>query len=103
MEGDFFSGFFWKLSGGLYICPRSIFCFSIVLVNVLKLKIMNTPTTALQRDSTAPFTHIFLSLDLLETVPMDPEGHSYLEIIRQNAERLQKLIQCPVAEPVSGL
>jgi hypothetical protein len=54
---------------------------------------MTTPTTSLQRDAIAPLTHIFLSLDLLESDLMNEETRSYLMIIRQNLERLQRLIQ----------
>ena len=54
---------------------------------------MNFPTTQLQYEAVAPLTHIFLSLDLLETCAMDEENRSYLAIIRKNIERLQSLIQ----------
>jgi hypothetical protein len=54
---------------------------------------MTTPTTALQREATAAFTHIFLSLDLLESDHQSDENRSYLDIIRKNTERLYRLIQ----------
>jgi hypothetical protein len=54
---------------------------------------MNSASTPLQQQAVAPFTHIFLSLDLLETGNLNSEHRSYLAIIRHNAERLQKLIQ----------
>jgi hypothetical protein len=57
---------------------------------------MNSPSTPLQQEAVAPFTHIFLSLDLLENEMMNEECRSCLAIIRQNTERLKKLIdqQC---------
>ena len=53
---------------------------------------MNTPSTALHAEAVAPFTHIFLSLDLLEEGKMNEEILAYLSIIRQNTIRLQNLI-----------
>jgi hypothetical protein len=53
---------------------------------------MNSPSTPLQQQAIAPFTHIFLSLDLLENEMMNDECRSYLAIIRQNTERLKNLI-----------
>jgi hypothetical protein len=55
---------------------------------------MNAPSTPLRREAAAPFTHIFLSLDLLESGHQNDENRSYLTIIRKNTERLQRLIQC---------
>lgn len=52
---------------------------------------MNSKTT-LQQESNAPFTHIFLSLDLLESEMMNEDSRSYLTIIRQHIERLKQLI-----------
>ncbi len=52
---------------------------------------MNSPTT-LQQQANAPFTHIFLSLDLLENEMMSEDSRSYLAIIRQNTDRLKQLI-----------
>ena len=54
---------------------------------------MNSPTTQLQYEAVAPFTHIFLSLELLEAGSLNEENRSYLNIIRKNTERLQSLIQ----------
>ena len=54
---------------------------------------MNASSEALLREAYAPLTHIFLSLDLLETNSYNEENKTYLSIIRQNAERLQKLIR----------
>ncbi len=62
---------------------------------------MSTPTTRLQRDTVAPFTHIFLSLDLLDACSLNEENRSYLTIIRQNTERLQLLIKQQTSELVS--
>jgi hypothetical protein len=59
---------------------------------------MTTPTTPLLREAAAPFTHIFLSLDLLESNLQSDETRSYLDIIRKNTERLQRLIQCSASE-----
>jgi len=42
----------------------------------------------------APLTHIFLSLDLMESSGLNDEIHSYLKTIRENTERLQSLIMC---------
>jgi hypothetical protein len=54
---------------------------------------MNSPSTPLQQQAVAPFTHIFLSLDLMEAGTLNNEQRVYLAIIRQNTERLQKLVQ----------
>ena len=54
---------------------------------------MNSPSTRLQQQAVAPFTHIFLSLDLLETDIVDEVSRSYLDIIRQNTEKLRQLIR----------
>lgn len=62
---------------------------------------MTSLSTNLQRDAVAPLTHIFLSLDLLETSVTNEEIRSYLAIIRQNAVRLQTLIQNPLSEKIS--
>jgi hypothetical protein len=62
---------------------------------------MTTLPTPIQREAIAPLTHIFLSLDLLEAGPMNDEYRSYLAIIRNNAERLQMLIQNTNADNVS--
>jgi hypothetical protein len=62
---------------------------------------MTASTTNLQQDAVAPLTHIFLSLDLLETSGMNEEIRSYLAIIRQNAERLQSLLQSSPSEKIS--
>jgi hypothetical protein len=53
---------------------------------------MNSPSTRLQQQAVAPFTHIFLALDLLEIDLKDELSHSYLAIIRQNTEKLRQLI-----------
>jgi hypothetical protein len=53
---------------------------------------MNSPSTPLQQETVAPFTHIFLSLDLLENEKMNDDCRSYVAIIRKNMERLRKLI-----------
>ena len=58
---------------------------------------MNTSSTRLLAEAAAAFTHIFLSLDLLEEEILNEETRTILTVIRQNAERLQKLIQ-PVHE-----
>ncbi len=54
---------------------------------------MNTSSTQLPAEATAAFTHIFLSLDLLDERILNEETRSILSVIRRNAERLQKLIQ----------
>jgi signal transduction histidine kinase len=54
---------------------------------------MSTSSTPFQREAIAPLTHIFLSLDLLESRMTTEEYRSYLTIIRRNAERLQVLIK----------
>jgi signal transduction histidine kinase len=72
------------------------------LLQILKLKIMTTPSTALQREATAPLTHIFLSLDLMESNHHDDETRRYLAIIRQNTERLQRLIQHAPVQILAG-
>ena len=54
---------------------------------------MNTPTSGLPVEATAAFTHIFLSLDLLEEGLLSEETRSLLSVIRKNTERLQSLIQ----------
>ena len=59
---------------------------------------MTTPSTPLLKEANAPFTHIFLSLDLLERNLQSDENRSYLDIIRKNTERLQRLIQCSASE-----
>lgn len=59
---------------------------------------MNFPSTPLQQEAVAPFTHIFLSLDLLENELINDECRSYVAIIRKNTERLKKLIQQPFPE-----
>jgi nitrogen-specific signal transduction histidine kinase len=63
---------------------------------------MTSPTTNLPRDAVAPLTHIFLSLDLLETSEMNEEIRPYLNIIRENTERLQSLLQSPLSEKISA-
>ena len=60
---------------------------------------MNSPTQ-LQQQAVAPFTHIFLSLDLLETEIMDEVSRSYLDIIRQNTEKLRLLIHLQKEEAI---
>ena len=62
---------------------------------------MTALSTNLQRDAIAPLTHIFLSLDLLESSVTNEEVRSYLAIIRQNAERLQSLLQSPLSDKIS--
>jgi hypothetical protein len=54
---------------------------------------MNSQSTRLQQQAVAPFTHIFLALDLLEIDIKDEVSCSYLAIIRQNTEKLRQLIQ----------
>ena len=54
---------------------------------------MSSPTTALQYDAIAPFTHIFLSLELLETSDLSEDHRAYVAVIRKNVERLQLLMQ----------
>ncbi len=62
---------------------------------------MTSLPTPLQREAIAPLTHIFLSLDLLESGTLNEEYRSYLAIIRKNAERLQMLITHSSPEKVS--
>ena len=54
---------------------------------------MNTLNTALLNETKVPLTHIFLSIQLLETFNENEEYQTYLTIIRQNTERLQNLIR----------
>ncbi len=55
---------------------------------------MNTSNTALLNETKVPLTHIFLSIQLLETFKLTNEEYqTYLTIIRQNTERLQQLIR----------
>jgi hypothetical protein len=75
----------------LYIC-HSIFCFSIIPQNP-KTKNMNNTLSTLERESVQPFTHIFLSLDLMESNPMSEEFRDCINIIRRNTERLEQLIK----------
>jgi signal transduction histidine kinase len=54
---------------------------------------MNTSNTALLNETKVPLTHIFLSVQLMETFNDNEEYQTYLTIIRQNTERLQNLIR----------
>jgi nitrogen-specific signal transduction histidine kinase len=54
---------------------------------------MNTSSEQLLSEANAPLAHIILSLDLLETNIHNEDNKTYLSIIRQNTERLQKLIR----------
>ena len=54
---------------------------------------MNNSSAQLPAEATAAFTHIFLSLDLLDEKIQNDETRSILSVIRRNTERLQKLIQ----------
>ena len=54
---------------------------------------MNNTLSPLKRESVHPLTHIFLSLNLMESNPMSEEFQDYINIIRQNTERLEQLIK----------
>jgi hypothetical protein len=54
---------------------------------------MKTSTEPLLSEANAPLAHIFLSLDLLETNSNNEDNNTYFSIIRQNTERIQKLIR----------
>jgi hypothetical protein len=54
---------------------------------------MSNPLSSLERESIDPLTHIFLSLDLLETNPLSEDVRDCVNIIRRNAERLEQLIK----------
>ena len=54
---------------------------------------MNISCEPLLSEANAPFAHILLSLDMLETNIHNEDNKTYLSIIRQNTERLQNLLR----------